>query len=212
MKKNKIILILVFGTIVFSPLFIIQAATSDTITTTSLQKATDLEIKKAKEEAVKKMKEKEIEANKNTELRKKEIEKRIKENNQEEKTILKLKKLENVKSLLEKIFNQLLDKQLKLTEVDKKISAMIKTSKDEGKDVSLLENEYKIVKMNFEKAKGDIFETRIITMEQIKVATSKSVLRDMIKTSEDKLKAIGAEYRKLIPMLAKLEGDNSINN
>ena len=66
--------------------------------------------------------------------------------------------------------------------------------------------------MVFDRTKGQIFEARITTTNQIKVATSKGILRSVVKTSEDNVKNIANEYRKLLPMLVQLDGDNNFKN
>lgn len=214
MKKNKIILTLILGVVFLAPTLVVNAATivANPTVATPTQKTTVPELNKINQEVMREILNEQVEAKKTVEIRKTEIKKRIEDNKTETKVLLETKKQEIVKKALEKIFNSLYNKQVKLEEIDAKISPMIKSNKDQGKDVSAIEAQYKIAKMALENVKGDIFETRMITIDQVKVATSKSVMRDMIKTSENKIRAVGLEYRKILPMLAQTEGNNSTKN
>lgn len=212
MKNNKIILALIIGVVFLAPTLVVKAIeTVKPVVSLEAQKTADLELQKKKEALLKEAIDKQFEIQKTLDIKKAEIEKKS-GNNSEKRVSLETKKQESVKASFNKIFDKIYSKLVKLGEIDAKILALIKAKEAQGKDVSAIKNQYDMAKIIFDKTKGQIFEARIITTNQIKVATSKSVLREVVKKSEDNVKDIANEYRKILPMLAELEGNNSINN
>jgi len=216
MQKNKIILVLALG-MMLSPLFVINGELTTTTTantnvntqTQNIKRDPIQEKAKLEEMKAKLMKETEI-LRKNLETRKAEIEKKINDNRVEKKVRLESKAQEKVKVILEKIYNKLNEQLGKLSRVDVKLSLKINAFEKEGRDVSLAKAQYTIAKTALEKARVEILAERMIAVNQVTLQTSKGTIRELVKTAEESIRTAGAEYRKILPLLAKVEGDNSV--
>jgi hypothetical protein len=137
----------------------------------------------------------------NIDTRKAEITKQIEAKKSEIKTMLVVKAQENVKALLEKIYANLNSKIEKLTGVDVTILAKINASSANGIDVTSAKAQYTIARAALDKAIIDIAATKTISIDQTSIQTSKETLRALVKTAEDSIKAAGAEYQKIIPLI-----------
>lgn len=216
MQKNKIVLVLALG-MMLSPLFVVNGevttnTTANTNVNTQNQNIKRVPIQeKAKLEEMKAKLMKETEAlRKNLETRKAEIEKKINDNRVEKKIRLESKAQERVQVILNKIYNKLNDQLGKLSQVDAKILLKITTFEKEGRNVSLVKAQYTIAKTALDKAKSEILTATMISADQITKETSKGTIRELVKTTEESIRTAGAEYRKILPLLAKIEGDNSV--
>lgn len=216
MQKNKIVLVLALG-MMLSPLFVINGEVTTTTTANTTVNTQNQNIKrdpiqekaKLEEMKAKLMIETEI-LRKNLETRKTEIEKKINDNRVEKKVRLELKAQERVRIILEKIYNKLNDQLGKLSQVDVKLLLKINAFEKEGRDVSLVKAQYTIAKTALDKAKSEILTATMISADQITKETSKETIRELVKTAEESIRTAGAEYRKILPLLAKVEGDNSV--
>lgn len=188
MTKNKIILMLAMG-LLFSPFMSVKAET-----------ATPTEIAGLK---AKLMKETEV-IKKDLEAKKLEIQNKIAERKDVVKKRLEVKAQERIKITLDRIYNKLNIQLNKLEAVDVKISTKITALEKEGKDVIAVRAQYDIAKQALDKAKGELSATRMVGSEEITKETSKEALRETVKTAEDTIRAIGAEYRKVLPLLINI--------
>jgi len=221
MERNKIILMLAIGTL-FTPSLAIQAATVVPITKTTTTVKTENVVKtpvvldKAKMEELKANLMKETETlRKNFSTQKIEIEKLIAEKKGEVKTRLAVQSQEKVRALLDTIFNKFNGKMSKLSNVDMKISAKIAILEKEGVNVTNVKAQYAIAKASLDKTTAEITAIRMVSLDQISAETSKGILRDLVKKAEDSMKATGAQYMKIIPMIEsnnKVEAKTNIIN
>lgn len=204
--------------LLFSPLFQVKAedvtvttttATNVTTETTSPTKGTAIEKAKIAELKAKLMKETEV-IRKDLEIKKVEMQKKIGDKKDVVKKRLEIKAQERVRLALDKIYNKLNLQLNKLESVDAKISTKITLFEKGGKNVIAVKTQYDIAKQALDKSKAEILATRMIGAEEIMRETSKEAMREIVKTAEDTIRGIGAEYRKVLPLLAKVEGDNSI--
>lgn len=218
MTKNKIILGLSIG-LLLSPLLQLRAETvvstgaTTNVPTKTISPAKDSLAEKAKlaELKVKLMKETAT-LKKDLETKKIEMQKKIGDKKDVVKKKLEVKSQEKVRLILDRIYNKLNAQLNKIETVDAKISTKINDLEKEGKNVTEVEVQYNIAKQALDKAKAEILATRMIGVEEVTKETSKEILRETVKTAEDTIRGIGAEYRKVLPLLAKVEGDNSIKN
>jgi hypothetical protein len=137
----------------------------------------------------------------NIEARKAEIEKKIAAKKDEIKTKLAAKAQERIKKLLENIYGKLNNKIEKLSEIDAKILAKINTAEVNGVNVAAAKVQYTVAKAALDKAIVDLSATKTASIDQTSIQTSKDALRSLVKTAEDSIKAAGAEYRKIIPLI-----------
>ncbi|MFA6355458.1 MAG: hypothetical protein WCW65_03475 [Candidatus Paceibacterota bacterium] len=196
MIKNKIILILVIG-IIFSPLFILNAA--EPINKTTAININEADVQLQKEQKIMKG---------SVEIRKAILKTKINERKNEKKTTLKIEAQRRIKVLLDKIFVNLNDRLGKIVILDYNFSAKIATFEKEGKDLSEIKTEYNIAKLELTRAQASISAALILSVEQIKAGTSKGVIRDLVKATQESIKTAGDAYLKLLPLLIKIEGSN----
>ena len=153
----------------------------------------------------------------NIEAKKTEVKKIISENKDVIKKKLETKSQEKVKTTLAKIYTNLDAKIERLTDVDTKILAKIDDSTTKGVDMTASKAQYTIAKKALDKAITDIAATKAVSIDQTSVQTSKEAIRALVKTAEDSIKAAGAEYRRIIPLILpgqstnNVEGGNSSN-
>lgn len=218
MIKNKIILGLAIG-LLFTPL--LHAKAENVTTTATTTSATTQPVSAAKNSSIEKAKVAELKAKlmketdalrKDLEAKKAEMQKKIAEKKDVVKKRLEVKSQEKVRTALNKIYDKLNTQLNKIETVDAKILTKITAFEKEGKNVTAVKAQYSIAKQAFDKAKAEILATRMIASEEITKETSKEAIRETVKNAEDTVRGIGAEYRKILPLLAKVEGDNSIKN
>lgn len=207
MQKNKIILILAMG-LLFSPFIGVKAETvapTDTTSvngeTTSPTKGTAAEKAKIAGLKAKLMKETEV-IKKELEAKKLEMQNKIAEKKDVLKKRLEVKSQEKVRLALDRIYNKLNIQLSKIEAVDVKISTKIAAFEKESKDVTAAKAQYEIAKQALDKAKEELSATRMVGAEEITKETSKEALRETVKTAEETVRAIGREYRKILPLLA----------
>lgn len=213
MQKNKIILVLAIG-LMFSPVFSLKAVETTTVNTNT---TTQVKIKDQAKDATKiaelkaKLMKETDALRKNLETRKTEIEKKITEKKDSVKKKLEVKSQEKVKTTLEKIYNKFDAQMGKLSSVDAKLFAKLALFEKEGRDVSQAKAQYAIAKASLDKTRVEIIAARTVAVNQTSKETAKETMRDLVKNTETSIKATAEEYRKLLPLLAKVEGDNSGN-
>jgi len=199
MQKNKLLLILGLG-LMLVPFFGLQAAVATTKTTTPTMSEAD----KAKLEALKASLNKETEilkANLNTS--KTELNKILTDTKGSVKKNLDASAQARIRVIIDKIFTKLSSQASKISLVDSKIALKISDMKKEGVDTTKAEEQYDLAKKALNKANGDILASRILASEQLSQSTSKEVYRSIVKASEESLKTVAGEYRKILPLLVK---------
>ncbi len=211
MIKNKIILILGVG-LMLSPVTSWAAAKS--VTPTKMDPK-NLEVLMKKDPEALKLK---IQKDINDRLKKR-IEERslqIAEKVSKDISSVKIKPgavaQKNLKTTIEKIYDEVENKFSKLSIIDSRLSLKINAFEQEGKNVAEIRDQYDTAKTALGNARIEIDSTKNVAFTQIGIQTSKEELRSLVKMAEEKIKLAGEEYRKLLPMFAKLEGDNSIKN
>ena len=211
MKKNKIILVLSVG-LLLSPFALVKAVEAvplvetTTIKTPTTNNANDILDEKAKIADLKARLVKETAAIKNNfETKQVEIEKKIAAKKDITKKKLEAKAQEKVRVTLEKIYNKLNSQIIKLSQVGIKISTKIFGFENDRRDVTDAKVQYNLAKIALEKATSDVLATRMVAVSQIAKETTKETLRDLVKTAEESIKNAGSEYRKVLPLLARLE-------
>ena len=137
----------------------------------------------------------------NIEARKAELEKKIIAKKDEIKKKLESKAQERIKKLLDNIYGKLNNKIEKLSEIDAKILAKINTAEVNGVNIAAAKAQYTVAKAALDKAIVDLSATKTASIDQTAIQTSKDTLRSLVKTAEDSIKAAGAEYRKIIPLI-----------
>lgn len=142
----------------------------------------------------------------NIEARKAEFEKKITAKKDEIKTKLATKAQERIKKLLDNIYGKLDKKIEKLGEVDAKILAKINTAEVNGVNITAIKAQYTIAKAALDKAIVDVSAAKTASINQTTIQTSKDALRSLVKIAEDSIKAAGAEYRKIIPLIMPATG------
>lgn len=216
MTKNKIILVLAL-LLILSPLSTVKAVetatgTASTSVTTAPQNIQDSAQEKKRLEEMKARLKIETEImKKNLEDRKIELEKMITATNTGKTKKLDAAPREKVQNLLKNIFTKLNAKLTSLTQIDYKISTKIDRIEKKGVDVTEIKAQYKIAKDLLFKANSDALAARMTAIDQTMVETTKETMRALVKSAEESIKTAGGEYRKILPMLAKLEGDNGNN-
>jgi hypothetical protein len=73
--------------------------------------------------------------------------------------------------------------------------------------MSLIQSYFQLTKV-----KVDILTASTLSAKQLMTSTSKGIIRDLVKETENGIKKVGGEYRKMLPMFAQLEGNNSTKN
>jgi len=206
MIKNKIILTLIIGSL-FSPLFAVNAVenTNKKVAPTTTNNTV---AEKAKPELTEAQK---VERG-SIEIRTMLLNKKIDERKNEKKITLSAKSKNVILPLMAKIYKNLDEKVKKIEAIDLKISTRIEILKKEGKDVSKIEAQYNIAKLELTRAKAGVLAASTLSVKQIMAGTSKGVIRDLVKETENNIKNAGDAYRKMLPMFAQLEGNNSIKN
>lgn len=193
MQINKTILMLAV-VMLLSPIFTLQA-----VETTTTPKKIDA----AKLEEFKARLKKEAETVKtNLETSKSDVEKKLDGQNSV-KVKLAAKSQEKIKKVLEKIYTKFNTQINKMQQVDEKIASRISTLEKGGLDMKDAKAQYAVAKAALDKATSDILATRMFSMEQITKEISKETIRTLVKSGEESLKNVGAEYRKTLPIMAK---------
>jgi hypothetical protein len=208
--KNKIILVLALGLIV-SPLFV-KAETTTTTTNVTVTPTQGVKIDPLKDKAkieemkAKLMKETEILRN-NLITKKAEIAKNIADMKSGAKKKLEVKSQENVTKILESIFNKMNTQVGQLSQVDIKISNKIAELEKAGINVTDAKAQYTIAKASLENTMAEVMAMRTAAIDQTSVETSKDILRNLVKQSEDSMKATGKEYMKIVPLISQVKND-----
>lgn len=198
MQKNKIILMLTIG-MILSPILTIQAVTTTT------------KIDPAKIEEFKAQLKKEAESVKSTiGTDKTLIESKL--NSQEKKVVLAKKSKDKINDLVEKIYNKFNTQIGKLYKVDEKMAAKVSGLEKDGADVSKIKAQYAVAKNMLTKTNSEILATRAIINEQVSKEIAKSTIRTLVKSGEESIKKVGEEYRKLLPMMAPENGNETSRN
>ena len=84
------------------------------------------------------------------------------------------------------------------------MEAIIEILKKEGKDVSKIEDQYKIAELELTRAKAGVVVASTLSVKQIMSSTSKGVIRDLVKETEDTIKNAGEAYKKTLDALKPL--------
>jgi len=201
MIKNKIILALIIAGLL-SPVLIASAVENVNKT------ATPTIAEKQKESVISPITE-EQKINNLKELSNFVLNKKIDERKNEKKKVLSAKSKNIISPILAKVYKNLEEKIKKIEVIDSKFSARISILEKEGKDVTTLKEQYNIAKFELTKTKVYLLTAATLSVKQITTSTSKGIIRDLVKEIENNIKKIAKEYKKLLPMFAQLEGDNS---
>ena len=135
--------------------------------------------------------------------RKAEILKKIEVRKGELKIKLEDKAKERVKNILTNMFKMLSNQLDRLSKADARIGEKLASLKEKGLDVSAASSQYVVAQTALAKAKVDVEATSSISIDQASTETSKETLHALVKTATDSIKAAGAEYRKIFPLLPK---------
>lgn len=213
MQKNKIILVLALG-MMFTPLFVTKAVeTTTSVKTLTPNTANILQAEQNRITMIKAQLAKEADAVKQKiENRKSEIEKTITDIKDVTKKKLDLKTQQSVRTIIEKIYSNLNAQISKINKVDAKISEKINNLEKKGQNTPEIRAQYQIAKTSLQKTEAETVTTIMILIEQTSKETSKEALRVVVKIAEEGIRDTAREYRKILPLLAKAEGDNSIKN
>jgi len=211
MTKNKIIFVLAIG-LMLSPIASFAAAKSST--PTKIDPKTFEALMKKDPEAAKLKLQKEISdmLQKKIEDRSLQIAEKVSKDISSVKTTPSKTAQKNLKTTIEKIYDKIDDKLSKLSILDSRISLKMNAFEAEGKDVSKMIDQYDTAKTALIDARTEASSAKNVAFTQISIQTSKEELRSLVKMAEDKIKAAGEEYKKLLPLFTKLEGDNSVKN
>ena len=210
MIKNKIIFIFSVG-LILSPLTSLVAV--EKVNTTTTQAATSPEPKTDKKvEAIKEKLKKDIDDrfNKNVKERIIKIADEISKDTTSKKIKLSEKSQNNLKSILNKIYNKFNNQINSLSIIDNKMSLKINDLEKEGKEVKAIRDQYDTAKTALINARIEVLAANNFAFEQTSKETAKETMRILVKKSEDSIRTAGEEYKKLIPLFAKLEGNNAI--
>lgn len=200
MKINKLFLIIGLGVILI-PFWGVQAVVSTTKTTTGTMSEADkvkfdaLRLKLEKESA-------EFKASLGTSRA--EIDKKLLETKDAIKKNLDSKAQARVRVIIEKIFTKLDNQAGKISLIDTKIGQKISDLEKEGSNMSKARAQYEIAKISLSKTNSEILALRVAATEQLSKGTSKEIFRSLVKTAEESLKNTGNEYRKILPLLVKI--------
>ena len=211
MTKNKIIFVLAIG-LILSPATSLVAAKStqpekiDPKTFEALAKKDPEAAKLKMQQDIKNRLQKKIEE------RSLQIAEKVSKDTTSIKTIPGKTAQKNLKTTIEKIYDRIENNLSELSILDSRISLKINAFEKEGKDISKIIDQYDTAKTALGDARTEASSAKNVAFTQISIQTSKEELRSLVKMAEDKIKAAGEEYRKLLPLFTKLEGDNSIKN
>lgn len=209
MQKNKIILMLAI-LFLFSPFAsLVAVETIDTTAIKTTTKISESEIKK-NADALKAqvLKERTDNLRNSLKIRELEIAKTLSRDTTNKKIKLEAKAQERIRVIINKIYTKINNQLSKLSILGARMSLKINAFEQEGKDVTALKAQYIIAKAAIEKARVESISTNTVFSSEISLEISKEDIRSLVKTTEESIRTAGGEYKKLLPLFAKLEGNN----